>query len=65
VKLNEKKIRWIIAQKLQGESTLTIAEIRGISARRVQQIYKEYIEPTFRSIFLKITIFSDSVFETS
>jgi len=44
VKLNGKKIRWIIAQKLKGESTSTIAEIQGISARRVQQIYKEYIE---------------------
>ena len=44
VKLNEKKIRWIIAQKLRGESTSTIAEIQGISARRVQQICKEYIE---------------------
>jgi len=42
VKLNEKKIRWIIAQKLKGESTSTIAEIQGISARRVQQIFKEY-----------------------
>src|SRR5450759_386399 len=44
VKLNGKKIRWIIAQKLRGESTSTIAEIQGISARRVQQIYKEYVE---------------------
>ena len=44
VKLNGKKIRWIIAQKLKGESTSTIAEIQGISARRVQQIYKEYVE---------------------
>ena len=44
MKLNGKKIRWIIAQKLKGESTSTIAEILGISARRVQQIYKEYIE---------------------
>ncbi len=42
VKLNGKKIRWIIAQKLKGESTSTIAEIQGISARRVQQICKEY-----------------------
>ncbi|AAM03804.1 integrase [Methanosarcina acetivorans C2A] len=44
VKLNGKKIRWIIAQKSKGESTSTIAEIQGISARRVQQIYKEYVE---------------------
>ena len=44
MKLNGKKIRWIIAQKLKGESTSTIAEIQGISARRVQQNYKEYIE---------------------
>jgi len=44
VKLNGKRIRWIIAQKLKGESTSTIAEIQGISTRRVQQIYKEYVE---------------------
>jgi len=44
VKLNGKKIRWIIAQKLKGESTSTIAEIQGISSRRVQQIYKEYVD---------------------
>jgi transposase len=44
VKLNGKKIRWIIAQKLKGESTSTIAEIQGISPRRVQQIYKEYVK---------------------
>jgi putative transposase len=44
VKLNGKKIRWIIAQKLKGESTSTIAEIQGISTRRVQQICKEYTE---------------------
>ncbi|BBL64976.1 hypothetical protein MmazTMA_19530 [Methanosarcina mazei] len=44
MKLNGKKIRWIIAQKLKGESTSTIAKIQGISARRVQQIYKEYVD---------------------
>ena len=44
MKLNGKKIRWIIAQKLKGEPTSTIAEIQGISARRVQQIYKEYVK---------------------
>jgi transposase InsO family protein len=44
VKLNGKKIRWIIAQKLIGESTSTIAEIQGISARRIHQIYKEYVD---------------------
>lgn len=44
VKLNGKKIRWIIVQKLKGESTSTIAAIQGISARRVQQIYKEYVD---------------------
>jgi len=37
VKLNEKNIRWIIAQKLKVKSTSTIAEIQEISARRVQQ----------------------------
>lgn len=44
MKLNGKKIRWIIGQKLKGESTSTIAEIQGISYRRVQHIYKEYNE---------------------
>jgi transposase InsO family protein len=44
MKLNRKKIRWIISQKLKGESSSTIAEIQGISARRVQQIYKEYVK---------------------
>jgi putative transposase len=44
VKLNGKKIRWIIAQKLKGVSSSTIAEIDGISAHRVQQIYKEYVK---------------------
>jgi hypothetical protein len=44
VKLNGKNIRWIIAQKSKGESTSTIAKIQGISPRRVQQIYKEYVE---------------------
>jgi hypothetical protein len=44
VKLSRKKIRWIVAQKLKGESTSTIAEIQGISARRIQQVYKEYVE---------------------
>jgi hypothetical protein len=52
VKLNGKKVLWIIAQKLKGESTSTIAEIQGISVRQVQgisvrqvqQIYKEYID---------------------
>jgi transposase len=44
MKLNRKKIRWIISQKLKGDSSSTIAEIQGISARRVQQIYKEYVK---------------------
>ena len=33
-----------LLKSLKGESTSTIAEIQGISARRVQQIYKEYAE---------------------
>lgn len=44
MKFNGKKTRWIIAQRLKGESTSTIAEIQGISARRVQQICKEYVD---------------------
>lgn len=44
VKLNDKKIKWIIAQKEKGEGTSTIAEIQGISVRRVQQVLKEYRE---------------------
>lgn len=30
--------------KVEGKFISTITEVQGISARRVQQIYKEYIE---------------------
>ncbi|KKG72676.1 hypothetical protein DU74_14240 [Methanosarcina mazei] len=53
VKLNGKKIRWIVAQRLNRESTSTIAEIQGISSCRVQQIYKEYLWGKAARVILK------------
>jgi len=44
VKLDEKAIKWIIREKEKGTPTRTIAEIEGISTRRVNQIYKQYKE---------------------
>jgi len=44
VKLDEKAIKWIIREKEKGTPTRIIAEIEGISARRVNQIYKQYKE---------------------
>ena len=42
--LDEKAIKWIIREKEKGTSTREIAEIEGISTRRVNQIYKQYRE---------------------
>jgi putative transposase len=42
VKLDGRKIRWIIRQKLNGMSTDDIALVQGISHRRVEQIWKDY-----------------------
>ena len=44
VKLDEKAIKWIIREKKKGTPTRIIAEIEGISTRRVNQIYKQYVE---------------------
>jgi len=42
VKLDEKTIKWIIREKEKGTPTKEIAEIEGITPRRVNQIYKQY-----------------------
>ncbi len=44
MKLDEKTIKWIIREKEKGTPTRIIAEIEGISTRRVNQIYKQYVE---------------------
>ena len=44
MKLDEKAIKWIIREKEKGTPTKEIAEIEGISERRVNQIYKQYKE---------------------
>ena len=44
VKLNRRKIRYIINHKKKGESCKTIAIDLKISTRRVEQIWKEYNE---------------------
>ena len=42
VKLNDRKIRWIIQQKLRGRSTGELALIQRVSRRRIEQIWKAY-----------------------
>ena len=42
VKLNERKIRWIIQQKLGGRGTGEIALIQRVSRRRVEQLWQAY-----------------------
>ena len=44
MKLDEKVIKWIIREKEKRTATRTIAEIEGISTRRVNQIYRQYKE---------------------
>jgi hypothetical protein len=44
VKLNKRKIRYIINHKKKGESCAIIAKDIKISKRRVEQIWKEYYE---------------------
>ena len=39
---DEKTIKWIIREKEKGTPTKEIAEIEGITPRRVNQIYKQY-----------------------
>jgi len=40
MKLNQKKIRWILKEKKKGESSGVIAKIQHITRRRVDQIWK-------------------------
>ena len=42
VKLNERKIRWIIQQKLRGRGAGEIALIQRVSHRRIEQIWQTY-----------------------
>ena len=43
IKLDEKKIQWIIREKGKGElSTTQIAKILNVSRRRVLQLWAEY-----------------------
>ena len=44
VVLDEKAIKWVIREKEKGTPTKEIAEIEGITPRRVNQIYKQYKE---------------------
>ncbi|HID98512.1 MAG TPA: IS481 family transposase, partial [Thermodesulfobacteriaceae bacterium] len=44
MKLNKRKIRYIINHKKKGESCAIIAKDIKISTRRVEQIWKEYYE---------------------
>jgi len=53
VKLNERKIRWIIQQKLRGRGAGEIALIQRVSHRRIEQIWQAYkqtgIPPTLKT----------------
>jgi putative transposase len=53
VKLNERKIRWIIQQKLRGRGAGELALIQRVSHRRVEQIWQTYkqtgITPTLKT----------------
>jgi len=42
VKLNERKIRWIIHEKLRGRGTGELALIQRVSHRRVEQLWQAY-----------------------
>ena len=42
VKLNERKLRWIIQQKLGGRGTGEIALIQRVSRRRIEQLWQAY-----------------------
>jgi hypothetical protein len=53
VKLNERKIRWIIREKLRGRGASEIALIQRVTHRRVEQIWQAYkhigIPPTLKT----------------
>jgi len=42
VKLNDRKIRWIIQQKLRGRSVGELALIQRVSRRRIEQLWQTY-----------------------
>jgi hypothetical protein len=42
VKLNERKIRWIIHEKLRGRGAGELALIQRVSHRRIEQIWQAY-----------------------
>jgi putative transposase len=42
VKLNERKIRWIIHEKMRGRGTCEIALIQRVSRRRIEQLWQAY-----------------------
>jgi putative transposase len=42
VKLNERKIRWIIQEKLRGRSAGELALIQRVSKRRIEQLWQAY-----------------------
>ena len=42
VKLNERKIRWIIQQKLGGRGAGELALIQRVSRRRIEQLWQAY-----------------------
>ena len=42
VKLNDRKVRWIVQQKLRGRGAGEIALIQKVSHRRVEQIWQAY-----------------------
>ena len=42
VKLDERRIRWIVQQKLRGAWAADIALIQHVSRRRVEQVWEAY-----------------------
>ena len=42
VKLNERKIRWIIHEKLRGRGAGELALIQRVSRRRIEQLWQAY-----------------------
>jgi putative transposase len=44
MKLNKRKIHWIIREKKKGVTTNQIARDMKISTRRVQQVWKQYLD---------------------
>ena len=44
MKLNKRKIHWIIREKKNGATTNEIARDMKISTRRVQQVWKQYLD---------------------